>query len=95
MITRFVKMTFKPDMTEDFLGIFDQVKGQILAFEGCESLELLRDKDNQAIFFTRSVWVNASSLEAYRQSSLFKEVWSRTKIHFAAPAEAWSLQEVI
>ena len=42
-------------------------------------------------FFTHSMWLNAQSLENYRQSEAFKEIWPITKAMFASKAEAWSL----
>jgi heme-degrading monooxygenase HmoA len=42
---------------------------------------------------TYSIWENTDALENYRKSDLFKEVWSQTKMLFAAPAQAWSLEQ--
>ena len=43
MITRIVKMVFRPEVTSEFLENFDRVKSQIRASEGCEYLELFQD----------------------------------------------------
>ncbi len=91
MIKRFVKMTFKPEHVEEFKHIFDSKKELIAAVEGCSFVELLQDVDNPCIFFTHSLWDNTESIENYRHSELFKEVWAKTKVLFGDKPEAWSL----
>lgn len=95
MIIRIVKMTFNEAMVNDFLEVFNRNKMLIRNFEGVKMLELYRDTDSRNIFFTYSVWDSHDSLENYRNSKLFKEVWSATKALFKEKAEAWSVQKEI
>ena len=90
---RIVKMTFKKEAIETFQATFDQYKNQIRNVEGCQHLELLQDIHHPEIFMTYSHWENPKYLEAYRHSELFKEVWSKTKIHFNDRPEAWSVEQ--
>ncbi|MGI0107996.1 putative quinol monooxygenase [Salinimicrobium sp. WS361] len=94
MLIRIVKMTFEASETEDFQKLFQQHKEKIRGFEGCEFLELYRDKHNKNIFFTYSYWKSEEALENYRVSSLFKGVWSQTKKMFADKPEAWSVDKM-
>ena len=91
MFTRIVKMEFKPREVAAFLANFERVKHNIRAFSGCQHLELWQDKQNENVFFTYSHWDKPESLEAYRNSELFREVWSSTKTLFNARPEAWSV----
>lgn len=91
-ITRLVKMHFAADKTTEFLALFAGVKDLIAAFEGCRHLELWRDTTNPCIFFTHSIWQSKTHLEQYRQSELFQATWAVTKTFFAAPPQAWSLE---
>ncbi|MFS4481399.1 putative quinol monooxygenase [Hyunsoonleella sp. 2307UL5-6] len=91
MLTRIVKLSFKPEDIEVFLDIFESSKTLIRAFEGCEFLELYRDKHQTNVFFTYSYWVSENHLENYRNSTLFKSIWSKTKVLFNAKPEAWSV----
>jgi len=91
MITRIVKMTFRPGSSEEFLGIFNANKKFIAGSEGCTSLQLLNEKSNPDVFFTVSVWESEEYLNQYRNSKLFEEVWGKTKLLFAAKPEAWTL----
>ncbi len=91
MFTRIVRMEFKMDEVPTFLANFEAVKEEIRNFPGCCFLELYRDKDNEAIFFTYSRWNEEADLESYRKSKLFKQVWSATKPLFAQKAAAWSV----
>lgn len=91
MFTRIVKMEFEERHIESFLHNFDTVKDQIRGFRGCTFLELYRDKENPNIFFTYSKWSSTEDLENYRNSTLFKEVWSFTKKLFSAKPQAWSV----
>lgn len=87
-------MTFRPESVEDFKALFNSKKELIAAMEGCSHVELLQDVNNRAIFFTYSLWDDATYLEAYRNSELFKDVWARTKVLFDAKPEAWSTETV-
>ncbi len=95
MIIRIVKMTFEKEKVNDFLELFDSSKLLIRNFEGCTHLQLLNDIDSPNIYFTYSYWQSINDLENYRNSELFKSVWSRTKILFSAKAEAWSVEQKI
>lgn len=93
MIVRIVKMEFHPDKAQDFLQLFEQVRGKILRFPGVISLALLRDLHDPCVFFTISHWDNEESIERYRHSDLFQQTWSVTKTYFRQPAQAWSTYE--
>ena len=94
MLIRIVKLTFKPENIASFERIFEESKNGILAFDGCNMVELYRDIDNPNIFFTYSFWEGKSSLERYRNSDFFKEVWGKTKKLFSDKPEAWSVNKV-
>ena len=91
MLTRIVKLSFKPEHISEFERIFEASHQLIKKFDGCISLELLQDIAHPHIFFTYSQWQSEGHLNAYRNSELFKEVWSQTKILFNAQPEAWSV----
>ncbi|GGZ90358.1 putative quinol monooxygenase [Algibacter mikhailovii] len=94
MFVRIVKMGFHEEHINRFLSNFDAVKTSIRAFEGCQFLELYRDKTDPSIFFTYSYWKTEQDLETYRKSNLFKNVWADTKPLFNRPAEAWSVDKL-
>jgi heme oxygenase (mycobilin-producing) len=102
MITRVVKMTFRPEAKEEFLSIFNANKQFIAGFEGCKSLQILNEKSAGAepaegrpeVFFTISVWESEEHLNRYRDSKLFEEVWGKTKMMFAEKPEAWTTEVV-
>ncbi|TXE19653.1 antibiotic biosynthesis monooxygenase [Psychroserpens burtonensis] len=94
MFVRIVKMSFAPSRIEAFLNNFESQKSNIRAFDGCEFLELYRDKHNTNIFFTYSYWRAEADLEKYRHSVLFKGIWAKTKPMFNAKPEAWSVDKL-
>ena len=94
MLVRIVKMSFEEHEIDNFLSIFEQSKTRIRGFKGCDFLELYRDKNQTNIFFTYSYWKSETDLENYRQSELFKTVWSKTKVLFNAKPEAWSVNKI-
>jgi quinol monooxygenase YgiN len=94
MIVRIVKMTFRPEMTEDFCKVFEANRDRIRNYNGCRHLELLRDSTEQEVFFTYSHWESEQHLEAYRNSELFAEVWTVTKSLFGAKPVAWTCQSL-
>ncbi len=92
---RLVKMKFRENEVENFLKIFSEKRELIQNFPGCYSVRLLRDRQDANVFFTYSVWKSEEDLESYRQSDLFRDVWSNTKKLFAEKAEAWSLDDTM
>ncbi|MBY8961532.1 antibiotic biosynthesis monooxygenase [Flavobacterium sp. D11R37] len=95
MFIRIVKMSFEADKVEAFLQNFEEVKQHIRNYPGNRFLELYRDKANPTVFFTYSYWENENDLENYRNSELFKEVWSFTKKLFRDKPEAWSVDRLV
>lgn len=95
MFVRIVKMGFHPDSIDQFMENFEKNKSKIRGFDGCEFLELYRDKHNTNRFFTYSYWKDEESLENYRKSELFKNVWANTKVLFNEKPEAWSVDKIV
>ena len=87
-------MSFKKDKIDEFLFNFNKNKDKIKNFTGCNFLELYRDKTDPTVFFTYSYWESELDLENYRNSELFKNVWSITKQLFDDKPEAWSVDKV-
>jgi heme-degrading monooxygenase HmoA len=90
MLIRIVKLTFKPKNIALFEQIFEDTKPYIQNFEGCNSVELLRDIKDPNVFFTYSTWESEDLLNRYRNSEFFKGIWGKTKQLFDAKPEAWS-----
>lgn len=95
MLIRYVRMTFQEEKVADFLKIFDESKEKIRAMKGCEYLELMRDINHPTVFMTHSHWLSEDDLNNYRDSELFKGVWSETKTLFAAPPMAFSVESLV
>jgi quinol monooxygenase YgiN len=94
MITRVVKLTFRPECVAEFMDIFEESKAFISSFEGNLYLALMVDKNNKNIYFTISQWQAIENLEDYRTSDYFISLWSRTKALFAEKAQAWTLDKI-
>jgi quinol monooxygenase YgiN len=94
MITRIVRMHFRPEEREAFLDIFNASKHLIRQFDGCQHLRLYNEADHPEVFFTFSVWESAAHLDAYRNSELFRETWTQTKALFAGKPQAWSMEDL-
>lgn len=95
MFVRIVRMGFHEDQVDAFLDNFEQVKQDIRNFPGNRFLELYRDRNDPAVFFTYSYWETEEDLEKYRQSELFIEVWAYTKQLFREKAQAWSVDKLV
>jgi quinol monooxygenase YgiN len=94
MITRVVKMTFRPEMVNEFVQLLKINKSRIAGFKGCLHLEIFQTINNPCVFFTYSKWENEENLNEYRNSDLFEKVWGQTKIMFSEKPQAWTLTEV-
>ncbi len=95
MLVRIVKMSFEPEHIDTFMANFHSTKKSIRNFEGCRYLELYRDQNEANIFFTYSYWEDQSFIETYRNSELFKKVWSQTKPLFNDKPQAWSVDKIV
>ncbi|MBW3545437.1 MAG: DUF4188 domain-containing protein [Bacteroidetes bacterium] len=95
MVIRVVRMYFKEEHIEDFLRLFDETKDDIRNSDGCLKLELLQDHGQEHILTTYSYWQDLKSLDKYRHSALFMEVWSQMKKYFAAKPMAFSCKKIV
>lgn len=94
MLIRIVRMTFREDGVEEFLANFHLNKKAIRNSPGCQHLELWQDENDKNIFHTYSHWENEEALNQYRDSELFKTVWSFTKSLFASKPMAFSSKKI-
>lgn len=92
-MVRIVKMTFAEGNREKFLAVYKEVEPFIQKMPGLQELKLYSLLDNKQVLFTLSRWEDASFLEAYRNSDLFKETWDKVKPLFSEPAQAYSLED--
>ena len=95
MLIRIVRMHFTEAGVDEFLQIFNLHKDAIRNFAGCEHLQLLKDPDDATCYTTLSHWDVAASLENYRKSKLFADVWGRVKTLFSERSQAYSLEKFI
>lgn len=94
MIIRIVKLKFQKDKVADFLNLFDNVVTKVNAYPGCQQMHMVRDLNDETLFFTYSVWENTTALENYKNSPLFQTIWPQIKPWFSEKAEAWSTEKV-
>ncbi|MBY0432746.1 MAG: antibiotic biosynthesis monooxygenase [Cyclobacteriaceae bacterium] len=88
-------MHFTEAGVEEFLTIFNKHKEAIRNFPGCMSLQLLQDAEDENCYCTLSHWQDEQSLENYRKSELFGQVWGRVKTLFSERTQAFSLKKFI
>ncbi len=94
MIHRFVNLSFKPESKELVEQLFAEVSPKVRGFNGCEYLDIFFDPKGRGRVITYSLWDSTDHLEEYRNSELFKAFWDELKLHFAKPAEAYSLHRI-
>jgi len=94
MITRIVRLSIRPGKETVFQSHFADVCNDIRTFPGCTHLELMRDVDEEGVFYTLSKWTSATHLEEYRKSPLFKNTWEKVKPLFSEAAKAFSMKEI-
>lgn len=87
-------MTFQEDKVKAFQDNFDVNKEKIRNFPGCRHLELWQDENIKNIFMTYSHWDSEEALNQYRDSELFKSVWTYTKTLFADKPTAFSVKKI-
>jgi len=94
MLTRIVKLTIDPSKKKEFESLFYDNQYKISNFKGCKEVILLKENHNSNIYFTYSTWSDEDALELYRSSSVFNNIWRKTKTYFCDRPEAWSLNKI-
>lgn len=89
-LSRIVMLYFEPGFARTFEEIFEKHRKRLLDLDGCDEVKVYRGADNSDDFITVSRWRDDESLQAYRKSELFREVWSKVKPRFRKRAEAFS-----
>jgi quinol monooxygenase YgiN len=95
MITRIVRLSFKPEQLNNFIVIFNTNVESIKQFEGCKSVKLMQDADLINVLYTYSTWDSVECLNNYRSSALFNQVWLQTKRLFNDKPFAYSLSNYL
>jgi len=95
MLIRMVKLSFEADKVPLFLAHFDTVKEKVRHFPGNNFMELYQDKKAAHQFFTYSIWDDEAALENYRQSELFRGIWTYIKPFFNDKPQAWSVDKLV
>lgn len=90
MLIRVVRLTIRPGRLAEFMDVYATVEERIRAMPGCLHLEIWQDASYSNIVTSCSHWNSGQALEAYRNSALFRNTWTRVKPLFAAPATAHS-----
>jgi len=90
MLIRIVRLSLRPDAVSSFYSLFAVTAPKIRQAEGCRKLELWVDAEFSNVITTYSEWDSESHLNAYRESTLFRDAWATVKPMFTAPALAHS-----
>ncbi len=93
MIIRVVQMHFQREVVAQIEARLLAQAPKVRDFPGCLYLALHRDAESPETFYSISHWESLEALEAYRQSSLFRDFWAELKVYFAHPARAFTLKE--
>ena len=91
MITRIVKLEFQEERTQDFLDFFDTISHIVNEFPGCFGMKLYQDIHRPNIVMTYSHWDSQESLDRYRNSEQFGQIWPKIKPWFEEKPQAWSV----
>ena len=87
-------MSFQSQSLAEFLDFINKHKNKIRNFNGCRLLEIYQEQDDASTIFSYSHWDSIESLENYRKSKLFRELWATTKTWFKEPPEAWTVDKI-
>ena len=95
MLVRVVHMHFTEEGVAKFLGLFGDHEHAIRNMRGCLRMELMRDVDDPLHFMTLSHWDTVASLDAYRETALFRSLWPSVKTLFSERSRAYSFEKFI
>lgn len=88
-------MHFTEEGVAKFLVLFKDHEHAIRTMPGCLHMELMRDVDDSLHYMTLSHWEDVASLNAYRESVLFRSLWPSVKTLFSERPKAYSFEKFI
>jgi len=95
MIKRIVRLTLKDTASKTaFEDIYDTRNPHKNGVKGCLDVKVMKDVNEENIYYTVSTWESNDDLEAYRHSPYFKETWPMVKANLAKRAEAYSMTDL-
>lgn len=90
-LVRIVYLYFEEEYSTTFNQVFLKYKPILLQQVGCQNVQLYQVEGQSQDFVTISQWRNKDDLERYRQSDVFRKMWSNLKPHFYQKPNAHSL----
>lgn len=94
MIKRIVRLTVKDTAaSEAFQEIYRSRNPFKNGVKGCRDVKVMKDVNDENVYYTVSIWDHNDDLEAYRESEYFAETWPMVKAQLSKRAEAFSMTE--
>ena len=94
MIKRVVRLTVKDAAAKEaFQEIYRSRNPYKNGVKGCQDVKVMKDVNEDNVYYTVSLWDRNEDLEAYRQSDYFAETWPMVKAQLSKRAEAFSMTE--
>ncbi|WP_236978647.1 antibiotic biosynthesis monooxygenase [Membranihabitans maritimus] len=93
-LIRIVNLYFHGEYSSTFVDKFEEYKPKLLEHEGCLGVKLYNECNAVGDFVTISTWSNQKYLDIYRESQLFRTMWSSIKPYFRKEAKAISTIEI-
>jgi len=94
MIKRIVRLTMKDAAAKvSFQEIYRSRNPLKNGVKGCREVKVMKDVNDDNVYYTVSTWEHNDDLEAYRASEYFAETWPMVKAQLSKRAEAFSMTE--
>lgn len=96
MITRIVRLTLKDESSQnDFRALYASRNPMNRGVSGCLEVKIMKDINENNVYYTVSKWTTNEALENYRSSAYFKETWPMVKSTLASKTKVFTMEEVV
>lgn len=93
MITRIIRLTLKISH-EEFTEYINKAKDEFDKFEGCEQIEILKDKIGNNVYFIYTIWKSNKHLNKFRKSEFNKKFWNTIVDLSQNRPQVWSVENI-
>ncbi len=92
MFMRFVRLSVKPDLIDEFADFYDEVVASTLhSVEGCLFATLIRDTSSTRDCISLTLWSSAESAKTYEQSGQYDQLLEKNR-PFLIESSEWRVQ---
>lgn len=87
-------MTVKEQYIDSFRKRVPVISNEVRRVSGCMHNDIFRDRNNDNIFYSYTIWSSEEDIERYLKSMYYKEIWGDIWDYFKKEPMAWKIDNM-